>query len=97
MKFTTIMPTEGQFIVIWKHSNRLWSSTVKWKHSMLFACIPAKGEWEPIQADHPMLNKSVYYVIQTPEDTVAEEAAIPKRGLPAIGKSMSVNTVKELH
>lgn len=50
MKIVDEMPTEGQFIKVWKYNDMLWSWTLKWEDGTLFLYVDSTedqdGHWE---------------------------------------------------
>ena len=50
MKIVDEMPTEGQFIKVWKFNDMLWSWTLKWEDGVLFLYVDSTEDqdshWE---------------------------------------------------
>ena len=47
MKIVDKMPTEGQFIKVWKYNDMLWCDTLMWDGDTLFVYVDEESEgWE---------------------------------------------------
>ena len=64
MKIVDEMPTEGQFIKVWKYNGDLWCDTLMWDGDTLF--VYADGESEGWALEETRLNKcatDIHYII----------------------------------
>ena len=64
MKIVDEMPTEGQFIKVWKYGDVLWCDTLTWDGDILF--IYVDGEDEGWVLEETRLNKGatdIHYII----------------------------------
>ena len=64
MKIVDEMPTDGQFIKVWKYNDVLWCDTLTWDGDILF--IYVDGEDEGWVLEETRLNKcatDIHYII----------------------------------
>jgi len=65
MKIVDEMPTDGQFIKVWKYNDVLWCDTLTWDGDILF--IHVDGEDEGWVLEETRLNKcatDIHYIIE---------------------------------
>ena len=67
------MPTKGQFLVIWKHNHRIWSTVCRWnKYSSRFETYneEREEEWEPGNIKFYLQASEIHYIVLE-EDNVS--------------------------
>ena len=63
MKIVGEMPTEGQFIKVWKYNDMLWSYTLVWVNEQLYK-VNKKGKLKVFDETLCEQATGVHYVIQ---------------------------------
>ena len=64
MKIVDKMPTEGQFIKVWKYNDMLWCDTLMWDGDTLFVYVDEESEGWVLEETR--LNKcatDIHYII----------------------------------
>lgn len=63
MKIVDEMPTEGQFIKVWKYNDMLWSYTLVWCNEVLYKANK-KGKLKKLNETLCDKATDIHYIIQ---------------------------------